>query len=240
MSKKNEVVEAKTTEVAAPINMNEWGDVAVESKDLILPKILLQQAMSEAVKERTARDGDYLNTLLSTVCSNEKGEVAVLPFFCRQSYVVEKFNGRKFEYLRTDPYIIGEQARPWEEDIGGVKHKNVHVYEFFCLTEEGGLPAIVPFKSTSHKTGKKLFNIMYVANKQLGKAPAHNWIVLGRKEDSNESGDKYWVMDIAVGRTSTPEEITECLSWIRTIKESNVSSVEERPSTTQAQQETRF
>ena len=125
MSKKNELVEAKTTEVSAPINMNEWGDVAVESKDLILPKILLQQAMSEAVKERTARDGDYLNTLLSTVCSNEKGEVAVLPFFCRQSYVVEKFNGRKFEYLRTDPYIVGEQARPWEEETGIVTGKQI-------------------------------------------------------------------------------------------------------------------
>lgn len=240
MSKKNEVVETKTAELTVPLDANEWGDVAVESKDLILPKILLQQAMSEAVKERTARDGDYLNTLLSSVCSNDKGEVSVLPFFCRQSYVVEKFNGRKFEYLRTDPYIVGEQARPWEEELGGVKYKNVHVYEFFCLTEEGGLPAIVPFKSTSHKAGKKLFNIMYVANRQQGKAPAHNWITLGRKEDTNDSGDKYWVMDFGLGRQSTKEEIAECLSWIRTIKESNVSAVEERPSTTTAQTETRF
>lgn len=240
MTKKNELTETKTTEVAAPIDAMEWGDVAVESKDLILPKILLQQAMSEAVKQRQARDGDYLNTLLSSVCSNDKGEVAVLPFFCRQSYIVEKFNGRKFEYLRTDPYILGEQARPWEEEIGGVKHKNVHVYEFFCLTEEGGLPAIVPFKSTSHKIGKKLFNIMYVANRQQGKAPAHNWIVLGRKEESNDTGDKYWVMDFTLGKQSTKEEIAECLSWIRTIKESNVSAVEERPSTTTSQQETRF
>lgn len=240
MSKKNEVVESKGTELAAPINMSDWGDVVVESKDLILPKILLQQALSEAVKQRTAKDGDYVNTLTGAVCSNEGGNVHVLPFYCRQSYVVEKFNGKKFEYNKTVPCIVGQEPMPFEEDIGGVRFKNSHVYEFFCMLEEGGTPAVVSFKSTSHKTGKQLFNLMYLQNPQQGKTPAHNWIILGAKEDTNKDGDRYNVMTISVGSESTPEQVKNCLGWIATIKSTNFKTAEEKASTKVEPTETRF
>jgi hypothetical protein len=236
MSKKNEVVETKSNELAT-VNMNEWGDVVVEAKDLILPKILLQQAMSAAVKSRAANDGDYLNTLTDKVCSNDKGDVNVLPFFCRQSYTTEKWNGKKFEFFKSEPYT-GEQ-KPFEEEIGGTRFRNMHIYEFFCLLEEGGLPAIVPFKSTSHRTGKKLFNIMYMQNPQQGKTPANNWITLGRSEDSKD-GDKYFVMEMSLARQSTPEELKECLTWIKTIKTTEFKTAEEKPVTQTTPTEVRF
>ena len=243
MKKKNEVVESKGTEVAAPINMSDWGDVVVEAKDLILPKILLQQALSEAVKDkqRSVKDGDYINTLTGEVCSNEGGNVHVLPFYCRQSYIIEKWNGKKFEYNKTIPCIVGQEPMPFEEDIGGVRFKNSHVYEFFCMLEDGGTPAIVSFKSTSHKTGKQLFNLMYLQNPQQGKTPAHNWIILGSKEDANKDGDKYNVMTIAVGAQSTKEQVAECLTWISTIKKSDFKVAEEKVSAaSEPVTETRF
>lgn len=236
MSKKNEVAVAQSTEVAVSYNANEWGDVVVESKDLILPKILLQQALSEAVKQRVARDGDYLNTLTGTVCSNEGGNVHILPFYCKQSYVVEKWNGKKFEFLKVSPYVPGEQ-KPFEEVIGNEKFKNSHVYEFFCMTEEGGTPAIVSFKSTSHRSGKQLFNLMYLQNPQQKKTPAHNWIILGSKQETNDMGT-FNVMTINVGRESTKEEIQDCLSWITTIKQSDFKVAEEKSPSPVA--ETRF
>ena len=235
MSKKQELMVSGSAEVAV-YNANEWGDVVVEAKDLILPKILLQQALSEAVKQRVARDGDYVNTLTGVVCSDEKGIVNVLPFYCRQSYVIEKFNGKKFEFLKVSPNVAGEQ-KPFEETIDGVRYKNSHQYEFFCMLEDGGTQAIVSFKSTSHKTGKQLFNIMYLQNPQQKKTPAHNWITLGRKEQTNDMGT-FWVMDIGIGKESKPEEVKECLTWISTIKQSDFKVAEEKPSTVTT--ETRF
>lgn len=238
MSKKQEVAAVETSNVvAAPVNLSDWGDVVVEAKDLILPKILLQQAMSAAVKARIANDGDYLNTLTNTVCSDESGTVKVLPFFCRQSHTIEKWNGKKFEYHKNVPYE--GKTLPFEETIDGVRFRNVHIYEFFALLEEGGVPAIVPFKSTSHRTGKKLFNIMYMLNTQQGKTPAANWIKLGRSEDAKD-GDKYFVMEIDIDRPSTPEEISECLKWISTIKQTDFKVADEAPSTTEPIKETRF
>jgi hypothetical protein len=234
--KKNEVTTAQSTEAAVVYNANEWGDVVVESKDLILPKILLQQALSEAVKQRVARDGDYLNTLTGTVCSNEGGNVHILPFYCKQSYVIEKWNGKKFEFLKIAPNIPGEQ-KPFEETIGTERFKNSHVYEFFCMTEEGGTPAIVSFRSTSHRAGKQLFNLMYLQNPQQKKTPAHNWIILGSKAETNDMGT-FNVMTINIGRESTKEEISSCLGWITTIKQSDFKVADEKaPSTTT---ETRF
>lgn len=232
---KKELAVSGSTELAA-VNMNEWGDVIVEAKDLILPRILLQQAMSESVKQRTAMSGDYVNSLQGSVCSDKDGLVKVLPFYCRQSYTVEKFNGKKFEFHKIDPYVPGEQ-RPFEETVEGVRYKNVHNYEFFVMTEEGGTPAIVSFKSTSHKTGKKLFNLMYLQNPAQKKTPANNWINLGRKEETNDMGT-FWIMDISVGKESTQEERTNCLQWISTIKQSDFKVAEEKQENTVA--ETRF
>lgn len=240
MTKKNEVVEAVGTDVSAVINMSEWGDVVVEAKDLILPKILLQQALSEAVKQRIAKDGDYYNTLTGSVCSNEAGNVSILPFYCRQSYFVEKFNGKKFEFLKTVPCVVGQDPLPFEETIEGVRYKNTHAYEFFCMLEEGGTPAIVSFKSTSHKTGKQLFNLMYLQNPQQGKTPAHNWITLGSKEDTSKDGDRYNVMTITVGVQSTKEQVAECLTWISTIKKSDFKVAEEAKTSSQTVTEVRF
>ena len=139
---------------------------------------------------------------------------------------MEKFNGKKFEFLKVDPYVTGDQ-RPFEETIEGVRYKNVHNYEFFVMLEDGGTPAIVSFRSTSHKAGKKLFNLMYLQNPQQKKTPAHNWISLGRKEETNDLGT-FWVMDIAIGKDSTADERAECLKWISTIKQTDFKVAEEK------------
>lgn len=234
---KKEVAVTTTETAVAVVNMSDWGDVVVESKDLILPKLLLQQALSEAVKSRSANDGDYLNTLSGETMK----EVAILPFFCNQHYVIDKFNGKKFEYLRRDPYKVGE-VRQWEENTAEGRFKVTHVYQFSCLIKGSGTPVIIEFKSTSNKVGQKLFNLMYVQNPNSTppKTPAHNWITLGRKEETSKDNDKYFVMTITVGEESTPEDIKECFKWIPIIKNAAFKAAEEKTSPSQATTETRF
>jgi hypothetical protein len=226
--------EEMTTEVAT-VDMSMWGDVVVETKDLILPRIILQQALSEAVKTRTANDGDYLNTLSAETFQSKP----VLPFFCVQYYNIEKFNGKKFEFLRKDPYVPGI-VRQWEENTAEGRLKVTHVYEYFCMTKDSGTPVIVSFKSTSHKAGQQLFNLMYVQNPQMGKTPAHNWINLGRKEETSKDGDKYFVMSISVDESSVPSDIESCFKWIPIVRKAAFKTAEEKPSTQQPITETRF
>ena len=80
---------------------------------------------------------------------------------------------------------------------------------------------------------------MYLQNPQQKKTPAHNWINLGRKEQTNDMGT-FWVMDISIAEESKPEEIKECLSWINTIKQSDFKVAEEKLPEQMPLTETRF
>ena len=198
---------------------DDWGDVQVESKDLMLPRLVLQQSGSDLVKDDKAKAGDYISTLTSDIYSKD-GKVKLLPFYARQYIRVEKKVGNKFQFHRLDPYT-GDIPSIGERQEESETVKDYHVYEFFCLTEEGGLPVVISFKSTSHKTGKRLFNQMYIANKQLGRAPAHNWIELS-SANQESNGNRYKIMDFKLAEESNKEELDECLSWIRTFKSTTV------------------
>ena len=211
--------EEKTTIPTTLNTQDDWGDVQVESKDLMLPRLVLQQSGSDLVKDDKAKAGDYISTLTSDVFSKD-GKVKLLPFLVKQYIRVEKKVGNKFQFHRLDSYngIIPNIS---EREEGGNIVKDYHVYEFYCLTEEGGLPVVISFKSTSHKTGKRLFNQMYVANRSLYRSPAHNWIELfSSNQESN--GNRYKIMDFKLAEESNKEELDECLSWIRTFKSTTV------------------
>jgi hypothetical protein len=227
MSKKNELVETKNSEVVAvDYNANEWGDVTLEQKDLVLPKILLQQSISEAVKQKKMQDGEFLNTLTD---ENMGSTVELLPFYKRESIVVEKYNGKKFIFDSIHPY--DGKMRPFEEEINGVRFKNSHLYEFFALTKELGLPHIIAFKGTSNKVGKQLSTLMYASNIAEKLTPAGKWINYTSKVETNKDGDMYHVSAFSPLKRSTQEEVKECLKWISVLKESKFEAAEEAPMT---------
>ena len=218
-----EVTKKEQTEVANIDLSNEaWGDVAVESKDFLLPRYVLQQSGSDMVKDEKAKAGDYINTITS---SSVGQKIKLLPFFVRQYIRVEKEVGNKFQFDRVEPY---NGVLPTIEVTreGNENFKRFHVYEFYCLTEEGGIPVALSFKSTSNKVGKKLFNKMYIENKQMRRSPAHNWIELG-STNAESKGNKFKVMDFAIDRESNSEEVKTCLQWISTFKNMNVQVSED-------------
>jgi hypothetical protein len=213
--KKNELVKQEegsaVVEAANTVDTQAWGDTDVSTDDLILPKILLMQGLSELVAQGDAKMGDIINSLTSTVVGDEKKPVALLPFYCRKSWVIEKWDGSKFQYEKSIP-DIGEKL-PYDEEINGVKYKNSHQYEFFCLTEDKSIPHILTFRGKSHKTGKQLFTQMYVINKSLAKTPAAYWINLGCNRDKNDKGT-FMVWSFKPTHESTQQDITDCLKWI--------------------------
>jgi len=223
---KKELATVETSTEVIEYNPSEWGDVTLESKDLVLPRILIQHGTSESVKQKRAQEGDLLNMLTN---SNYGNTVQLLPFFKRELIVVEKWNGKKFEYLKSIPYE--GKMLPFEQEIEGIRYKNSHVYEVFCLTKELGLPHIVPFKGTSNKIGKNLVTMMYAQNPAERLTPAGRWITYSTKLESNKDGDSYYVANYSQDRLSTQNEVAECLKWVNVIKESNIAIEEVKEET---------
>lgn len=223
---KKELVKAETTAIVEvqEVNMGDWGDVSIESKDLVLPRLLIQQAMSEAVKLKTAKEGDIVNTLTG---ENLGESVELLPFFKTENIVVEKWNGRKFEFDKIVPY--DGVAKPFEEEINGVRYKNSHQYLIYCLTKDLGMPHVLSFKGTSNKVGRQLVTLMYVSNKAKKLPPPGLWITFSAKTETSKAGDMYQVSNFAPSNNSSKEEIQECLKWVKVLKESDFTVSEELP-----------
>lgn len=225
MSKKELVVQEETTKdlVQAP-SLSDWGEADVSASDLILPKLLLMQGLSELVAQGEAKMGDIINSLTSIVVGDEKKPVKILPFFCRKSWVIEKWDGSKFQYDHVIP-DIGEKL-PYDEEINGVKYKNSHQYEFFCLTEDKSIPHILSFRGKSHKAGKQLYTQMYVINKSLGKSPAAFWIDLGCFRDKNDKGT-FMVWSFKPTTEATNVDLNDAVKWIPIVKNAVVQPTAE-------------
>ena len=220
-----EVTKKEQTEVMNIDLSNEaWGDVTVEAKDFLLPRYVLQQSGSDMVKDDKAKAGDYVNTITSESVGQK---VKLLPFYKHEYIRVEKEVGNKFQFDRVEPYNgVLPSIEVFRE--GNDNFKRYHVYEVYCLSEEGGIPIALSFKSTSNKVGKKLLNRMYIENKNMKRSPAHNWIELG-SVNAESKGNKFKVMDFKIDRESTVPEQENCMQWIRTFKNMSVQVSEDVP-----------
>lgn len=222
----NELTTTQTTELTTAQDLSAWGQADVSASDLVLPKILLMQGLSELVAQGNAKMGDIINSLTSEVIGGEKSPIKILPFFCRKSWLIEKWTGSKYEYDKVIP-DIGERL-PYEEEIGGTRYKNSHQYEFFVLTSDKSIPHVMTFRGKSHKAGKQLFTQMYVVNKSLGKVPAAFWIDLGCNRDKNDKGT-FMVWTFKPSNPSSDADLKDCLNWIPIVSTVEVKPEVEKP-----------
>jgi hypothetical protein len=226
MKKELKVTEETSIVVQEEVNMC---DIEFEAKDLVYPKLLIQQSMSEAVKQKTAEEGDIVNNLTN---ENLGKVIQLLPFYKKESIIVEKWNGRKFEYLETRKY--NGKVPPFEEEINGVRFKNSCQYLIYCLTSVDSMPHIISFKGTSRKIGSKLLTMMVLMNKAQGLPTCGKWITFSAATETSKSGDKYLVSSFVPSRVSTKEEIAKCEMWKPLIKDSDSEiAPDETPSSSQ-------
>lgn len=237
MSKKNELVETKNevVAVAESFDSDDWSAFTVEQKDFVWQRVLVQQAMSDSVKAKTAEEGDILNL---TTGENYGESVELLPIFKTEQIIVEKYNGKKFEYLRTDEYTGKMPA--WNEEINSVRYKNSHQYTFFCLTKDLSIPITISLKGTSNKIGKNLVTMMGTENPALKLPPFGRWIKFFSKDESNKDGDTYKVAAFSTIRRITPEEFEQGKKWFLFFKENAPRVMQEEPIVTQEATSTRF
>lgn len=212
-----EVAKKETTE-AVSYDMNAFGDGGVSSNDVVIPKILAMQGLSKLVTEGVAKFGDLVDSLSGEVLGSIDKPVEIIPFHLHKTWIVSKWNGKKFEFDHMEDVTPANENKRWEEEVGGVKYKNEKCFNFYCLRpDDMSLPYIVGFKSTSLKTGKQLATQMYVKNRSAGKVPPAKVIKLGGIKRSNDDGT-FVVLDASVSRDSSMDEIQECLNWYKTVQ----------------------
>ena len=220
-SKKQEVVAKAETAVSVATDMDAWGSGDVSAKDIVIPKILAMQGLSELVSEGKAKFGDFVDSLTHEVIGSIEKPVKFVPFHMEKVWIISKKpagqQGR-YEFDRFEPVTAQNMNRPFEETADGMDWKNEYTMQFYVLRpEDTSIPYVISFKSTSAKSGKVLATQMYVRNRAAGLVPPAFTMLLGGRKEKNDKGT-FIVMETKTGEKTDPALIEECLNWYQTIK----------------------
>ena len=213
-----ELTKAASTELTAAQDLEAWGDTGMSSSDMVIPKALLMQGLSDAVAEGKAAIGDYMNSLTGEVIAKKGTDLEVIPFHMDKYWAIAEKSGNKFR--RVEAVTAANENLQWTfTDTDGVECKRTMVRAFYCLDAKNTseMPMIISFSSTAAKIGKKLATKMFFMNRQAGKVPCAYSIKIS---SSIVKGDKgtYATPDFVSGAEVSSETIALCRDWMLTVK----------------------
>jgi hypothetical protein len=211
MMKKNQQVQLQTDNQIAAKPLD-WGMKFVV-ENLIMPKVLLQQKMSERVEEGKAKPGDMVDNLSDEVLGSLEETLEVIPFRSETTWI-ERKNG---DFAGVIPFE-GNERLAYEEEVDGVKIERDKVINVFILIPLAGLddvPYIIPFKRTSMKAGKKIETRLW-RNTMAGLNPCEFAMKILSKKVAGDKGT-YYVYDVLTGRKATPTEAAKCFKFNESI-----------------------
>lgn len=151
----------------------------VLSGDLLIPKVLLMQGLSEFVNERKAAQGDIVRSTTGEILGGPSKPVEFIPISYQNVWVMQEKVGQKFEFRGIEPMTASNQNLPWEFKDKGADWKRVKCINLFALlpsdiekekaavekTVKTGempdasvalMPVMISFRSTSYNAGKKV------------------------------------------------------------------------------------
>lgn len=175
--------ESQLPQVAPPADTAQQ---EVLNSDIIIPKLLLMQGLSEFVSER-AKDpsgkaisqGDMVRSTTTEIVGDPDRSIDVIPLKMTTEWRLEEKIGGKFEYRGTEARTAANEDSPWEFKKNGADWKRTKVINLFALlpaditayreelkkfADTGEMPdlnktlmpVVISFRSTSFNAGKKV------------------------------------------------------------------------------------
>lgn len=226
------VVESKEVAVQQPTNLNDWGvqEQHLNSRDIVIPKILAMQAMSKSVVSGEAKMGEFRDSLNDTVVGSEKHPIEFVPFYMEKVYVVMKKKDPKSDNYKFSRQVAITPATEDHEFIvetpDGLTEKWYRTSNFYVIfpkdIEAGNdIPHMLSFRSSSSRAGQKLATTMYVKNLKAKATPASMVMELSGAKQTNDKGT-FIVMDIKEKRKSSEKEVEAAFEWVKTIRAGKV------------------
>jgi hypothetical protein len=229
-----EVTVKQSNQVSTEVSLNEWGiPQQVSMQDVVIPKILPMQGLSQLVTDRKAQMGEFRDSLSGELLGSIDKPMEVIPFFCSMAWDLYEDDGKgQFKWRATVPLVSNPTSSEyndnweWSAEENGVRVKRVRRMNFYVLVPSqikagGEMPYVLSFKSTSMREGKKLYTQCYVRNIAGGLPPAAFVINLGGGVVKNDKGS-FVVPTVQTGRKSSTEELTACLKWLKLVNKGGV------------------
>lgn len=219
-----------------------WGTEGVDTKDVLIPRLLLQQAMSKGVSSGTTSVGQVISSTSGLVVGSKEKPCKIVPISTYKTLIRREkaASETKFNFVSQVPVTVQNANFPWEGVENGVAVRNEYVLNFYVfldteLDSEDGLPHLLSFSRTNYKAGKKLIT-HFKKSQMLGVPPASKTFFLVSGLETNDLGT-YAVYDIQEAGATTKENICKLYDWYKVLKTSEVKVDVVEEETQEASQE---
>lgn len=220
---------ADSKKLTTPIPMSsDFFDEAVvtDNSDMLIPRILLMQGVSELVGQRKADQGDIIDSVSHEVLAGPDKVVDIIPIKqLDKVWSIEKYNGKKWVFERQDPWDESlKEQREFEEK--GVKYRRNQRLSFYVLLARDAdtmhLPYMISFQRTGYQGGRILasfFKEALLAFKMGDKnaIPMAQVFELGCHVETGDSGT-YYVLDVKKGRPAKDSEKQKAIYWFSQLR----------------------
>lgn len=191
----------------------------IDNEDIILPKLQLVQALSQAVTDKQASAGEYFNTV-DKVAIGESTDIIVMSsvklWQVFKEVAAGKGGKKKMEYVETIDFLGNEElAIDQEMPDGSVIHRDKLLRFYVLLTSDlkdgMAFPHVVDFKRSSYKAGREL-QTKFARLRSVGLPSYAKIFTLGTQLIQDEHD--YYVKTVSVGRNISAEELLQVENWI--------------------------
>ena len=224
MAKQEVTTKQESNLPAAP--MGAWGAENITAEDILIPRLLLMQPMSDFVTEGTCKFLDVIDSLERTkVVANEKTALGIVVFGQFKTWRVEHDG----EFFRTYPFTADNAAWEYEsvQQIDGkdVVVTNIITYNYYALSVDDikankAFPYVISFKSSSKNAGKALGAHLMRLQSQ-NKPSAAQVFNLTSKKETNDKGT-FGVFEVTPGRETTEQEMAVTYKWYQQLAKAKV------------------
>lgn len=230
----NKNVPAKKEETALSAPMDQaWGSEGLDSKDILVPKLLLMQGLSKKVNEGEAQQGQVVDSIsgkvvggIKNIKTKEGEPITMIAFSSFKTWIESEKIGDKYEYRKQYAMTPENADQAQEEVVNGISVRRDRCLNFYVLLKDQiadgtAFPYCVSFRRTSMKAGRKIATIA-AQLKALGSKPlAFKNLHLSVTHMQNDQG-QFWGFDVGAGENSSTQELNEAFRWHQALKTSTV------------------
>ena len=229
---KNEVIKKEETKevVLGGDIYGTWGAGGgddFEQSDVITPRIILLQKMSQLVDDGSGKAGEFLDSIDKMILSDGVNALEIIIIDKNKSWKVSDVNGNKPVYVRMEEFNSETASASYEFEENGIKMRRDKLFNYTCFVvkEKGGLENEMPYLFTlSRSAGQvaKHLNTIIEKLRVMKKPSAATTFLITSTKVTNDKGT-WHIPEVKVGRPTTQEEAAVAFSWWESLKTGKVA-----------------
>lgn len=206
----NEVATTETKELSTEV-LGVGADV--DTWEIKLSYASLMQGLSKLVSAnpRSVFPGEIRDSVSGELLGDENSPFEVIVFGRQSIWKVEKKDGNKFKFVRTEPLTAMNASLPWNFTEGGIEAKRTKVNNFFCLNAKNvyATPIILSLSSKSgFACGQKILSTLRAMAKSRPPVSSIERVCLLRPvKDVSGAGDVFYSWGFELGGATDTEQL---------------------------------